>query len=738
MTSTDPDLRRWPRWVPWLAALLLVGLALALVPPGTLPYPPGSDTSDAALAHWPAADFLRESVYRYGQWPLWSPLRMLGQPFAANPLNKVWYPPQWLVLIFPPTLHLNLLIYGHLALLALGTFAWARREGLHPLAGLFGAAAWGLAPKLMAHLGAGHLDIVYALAWVPWLWWALPFPEQDGRPPVAAAIRVGVVSALLALADLRVAFYILPMWAVVGITRWLAGESERGWRSGLLVGGVGGTVFLLLTAVATLPLAALSSSLTRSAITAQDAAVFSLPPAYLLGLLIPDLGGFHEWMTYLGLPVIVLALVGLTKPGRRSEKGALAGLALLASLWALGENGPLFLPVARLLPIVSWVRVPSRAWFIVGWALVVLAVTGVDAVARVGLRQRGQLAALGLGVAGLVFLLAGWLMLPEVPTIAGAGAALLGTGIGLWLLGGGLAALAQRRVLVGGGLLLATLVVSLGWVAATLVSSRPLSVSMADDRRILAALDSPYCDPVYSPSFDLIGPAAAQAGIPTLHGVDPFQLAWSAQTIAAAAGVESAGYSVVAPPLPEDAPDFTTALSEVTPDADRLAGLGIVWVAARFPIETAGLTLHRQLDDLYVYRSTGGRPVTVPVAGADGPLEATEQILHRTCDQPPNVALDATFDSLPGGGAESVMVVLGQAWAPGWVATVDGQRAPVRRVGGMLAGVEVPALGEHRVRVVYRPAVDLIGAAISGVTALGLIGWWLLNRRRGGTHGEAR
>ena len=49
----------------------------------------------------------------------------------------------------------------------------------------------------------------------------------------------------------------------------------------------------------------------------------------------------------------------------------------------------------------------------------------------------------------------------------------------------------------------------------------------------------------------------------------------------------------------------------------------------------------------------------------------------------------------------SAMLVLSQAWSPGWEARVDGQVVPVVRVDGLVQGVPVPA-GSHRVELAYR------------------------------------
>lgn len=718
----------------WGAAGLLALVALALIPPGTLPSPPSSSISDAAIAHWPNAHFLRESVLVHHQWPLWNPLRMLGQPFAANPLSKVWYPPQWLVLIFPPTIHLNLLVYLHLVWLGLGMVNWARAERLHPLVGVFAALAWGLNPKLVAHLGAGHLDIVYALAWAPWLLWGLRtlVEPRDGeqQSPLKGVARLGAVAALLALADLRVAFYLLPAGALYALTLWL--QLPRPARGTVAVRALlAAGLFLLLTAVQTAPLLALGSSLTRAAIGAEEAAVYSLPVGHLAGLLLPDPGGFQEWMTYLGLPVVALAVAQLLRGERRAATWLWAAVVLLSGLWALGENGPLFLPVARALPVVGWVRVPSRAWFVVALGCVVLSSWGLDHLLSTGLRSRGRLAAAALAVAGLVWMAAARVMLPAAPSSLWlSGLALAATGAGLWALGAGL----DRRALgldgrVWGGLILSvTLGLSLGLMARSLVAGRTLAELSAGDRAIIAALDG-AAGRVYAPSFDLIGPAAADAGIQTLHGVDPFQLAWSAEAIREAAGVSPQGYRVTAPPLPPgDAVDHRQALADAQPDARRLASLGVSHVVARFPVDAPGLQLQEEAAGIHVYRVEGGTPQIVALGDIDAPLVPAPRDGAATNQGSPNRALSARVGPLP--VDEPVMLVLPQAWAPGWIARVDGERVPVLRVGGVFAGVQVDPGRVQSVGVVYRPLPDLLGLSVSGLTTVAMLGWSLLHAVR--------
>jgi hypothetical protein len=72
--------------------------------------------------------------------------------------------------------------------------------------------------------------------------------------------------------------------------------------------------------------------------------------------------------------------------------------------------------------------------------------------------------------------------------------------------------------------------------------------------------------------------------------------------------------------------------------------------------------------------------------------------------------------SMDGGG----WVVITQAAWNGWRAYLDGKRAPIRYANHAFLGVYVPQ-GTHTIRLVYRPRAFVVGAWISGVSALLLI-----------------
>lgn len=81
------------------------------------------------------------------------------------------------------------------------------------------------------------------------------------------------------------------------------------------------------------------------------------------------------------------------------------------------------------------------------------------------------------------------------------------------------------------------------------------------------------------------------------------------------------------------------------------------------------------------------------------------------------------------------VLVLADAWYPGWRATVDGNPAEVVRVDGLFRGVELGE-GEHEVVLEYVPASLRWGLGISVVSGLIFAaGLWGFARSKGITHG---
>ena len=162
-------------------------------------------------------------------------------------------------------------------------------------------------PKIIAHMSVGHVTLVEAWAWMPLVLAGAVPAARTGKPN---ALLSGTALALCVLADARMAVYavvMLALYMLIVRTKW----TRRAWINvigSLLVVAI---VALALSAASWLPALTLTDGSARSNLSAQEAGLLSLDPAYMLGTLIADRSGAAERTTYFGLVVLILALIGL-------------------------------------------------------------------------------------------------------------------------------------------------------------------------------------------------------------------------------------------------------------------------------------------------------------------------------------------------------------------------------------------------------------------------------------------
>lgn len=704
----------WPLVLP--AAVLLPALL-------SFPYPSSAAAfSDITIAHYPNALYLRQSLWEAHTLPLWSPMILSGAPFFANPLSGLWYPPGWLALLLPLPLAFNLGVFLHLLWAGLGMYLLMRSEGLSHPAALLAALAFAALPKLYAHYGAGHLTLLYAIPWTPWLLWAYRRRSQAQRPPLVTgqfAWLEAVILAMIFLADVRWTVYAGGAWCLYALAHGPVGglwEKLRAAPANLGHLSVQSAVAGLLAAPLLLPLLEFARLSTRSAMTAPDFLTYSLPPGRLLGLLFPDFGGFHEYVTYVGAPVFVLALLAILWSPGRAEVRFWTWLALLALVYALGENIPGLSALARL-PGLSWLRVPSRALFLVGLSLAVLA---GDAVQRLldgvsdGERRGANLLLLGLNAFVLALTLGGWLLTKRLTLefVWGAGLLLVGSLVILMCMAGKTPANLWLALLFGLCLMDWMLVDRSLFAgrspAAVFAESQATAQELAGEQELFR---------VYSPSYSLPQHTAANYGLQLADGVDPLQLQAYVRFMQPASGVPEGGYSVTLPPFATGDPAKDNA--SYTPDPARLGWLNVGYVAVAFDLRVEGFEMVSRQGETRLYRNQQARPrawvqPTSDLAqGSVQPIEMLDWQANR-------IVIEAQGPGL---------LVLSEVDYPGWRAWVDSAPAPVEQVAGLLRGVWL-AEGQHQVLFRLRPA-SLYWGLLACASALVLLAVdWFLRARR--------
>jgi hypothetical protein len=126
------------------------------------------------VIHWPKAQLMAQSWAAGEGLPQWTPLILSGMPLTANQLAMLSYPPAWLFLILPTEPTFNLLFIFHLLLGGIGINLLLReRYKLSPAAAFLGSLTFVLNGKWLAHMAGGHVSMVGAIGWIPWVLFGL-------------------------------------------------------------------------------------------------------------------------------------------------------------------------------------------------------------------------------------------------------------------------------------------------------------------------------------------------------------------------------------------------------------------------------------------------------------------------------------------------------------------------------------------------------------------------------------
>lgn len=702
----------------WIALLLIALMPLALLLPGMggVPYPNAEAAfSDMTISHLPYTETLRQSLVEE-RFPLWNANILSGAPFAANPLTGLWYPPGWPALMFNLPFGFNLMILIHLIWSGWGLYFLLRSEGLGLRAALFGAAAWVWLPKNWAHYGAGHVMMIYALAWTPWL--LLFLSARQTTNPIHTARREhntvqrvvrrfasrgyfgeAIVLALIFTADPRWAAYAGILWAAYGFFRMRKGAAVK--EVLRLTGQV--AIAGLLAAPLAAPMLEYVRLSTRSAMTAADWMAYSLPPARILGLLYPDWSGFHEYCVYIGQIVLALFFTAIVGSSRLSRRYWITAGAI-AFLWALGDALP-WLNSAAKLPGLNLLRVPSRALFIAGLASACLAAYAVDEILKGALRvqevRRVRLMLVGLVGISLALTLGVFRITGALPTryLWGSAALVLSA---IWIALGLNGRIPKKAWFFGVVVVLGADLLAMN---LSLFQRRPLEDVIARSRAVAQALAlTPGSHRIYSPSYSVPQEAAALYDLELADGVDPLQLEAYAVFMEKATGVPRSGYSVSLPPMsaadPEDLADPAQVNTGDQPDADLLGLLNVGYVASEFAMNAPGLEFSSRVGETYIYRNhwARGHAWMQPAVSAVSPTRPAA-VLKRIPEQ---IEVEAEG---PG------VLVVSEIAYPGWKATIDDQPVKIIAAFGLLRGVEVPS-GMHRINFVFQPGSVYFGLAL--------------------------
>ncbi len=616
--------------------------------------------SDLPRSHWPTALLIQRTFAQDSRLPLWNPYYAGGQPLAADPLAALFYPPTHLVHFFSLRDYYVILITSHLVFAGLGMLLLARRAlSLPRLPALVAAIAFMATPRLIGHLGAGHITIVQTVAWFPWLalacWATIREPSRWG-------VALGICFAMTLLAGHpQIAYYGLLMTA--GLAAWLLIRRwwTSGWRSMLksIAGLVSASVVgVLVAAVFLLPLAEFTAYSTRQTeVKSRD----SYPLLdFLKRLFIQPAPQGVPWEVMLTPGLAVLALVAIAFVLRWYKTWPLLlGIVLVAGL-AMGDSSSLYIVATHILPSFDRFRSPARIWFVALVPIALLAGLGTDALRQI-VQRRFQRGSLTFG-------------------------------------------------------LLAVLVVAGTLIPMDWSYTKTGSVTDVTTPSQLARTASQLADSgrIYDVQDDNISQATAVLLQTRLaSGWNPLMIQSYVEYIHSAGDYDIAGYQLHIPSA--DGP-------QVQPKAKLLGWMNVSVVISRRPMTDPHLAFMEKVDNVYIYKNTldaGSAYLVSPASNGSVPsLDAMQKLnipVHTVTQTPEQETYTFTSNT-------QAYLVLAEPTFPGWIARLDGNIVSPQIVAKVLPAIKVGP-GTHTLSYSYAPSSVRIGAVLSGIGLLALLAW---------------
>lgn len=703
----------------------IVGLVIVLLAPWLLDkdlaiLSPTELGTDFVTKQWPNAAYIVQARQQWGEIPLWRTTALGGVPIPGNPSMLLAYPPYWLIFLFPIGWAFTFYFALHLVWAGWGIYGLARRAlRLSPGAALLAALSFALSAKVVAHLGGGHIDAIAALAWLPWLWWAVDGLARRPRwlSTMGAAVAVAV-QAVTHLPTLWLSALVTGCWGLyVRLADRAPGTSRRWLQSGLA--GVGALAIALgLSAAQLWPMLELLPFSTRSALTLSEAGRYALPVPLLVGLVLPTALAFPEWVTYIG--VVALALAPASWLARNSSRGwrFFVALVILGTVFSLGCATPLYPALFRVLPGMNWVRVPSRMMFLVQLAWALLAGMGWDAVRQANLRR--------------IPALVGWWTVLALLSAVGALWSHWFPGILAVPISSVIVAIITLTVLVGQSrvrvaqpytlVALAALVVfETVALAPQFIARGRISAFAVPTRAVNFLASQPGLFRVYSPRGLVSLAQAVTYGLETADGNDPFQFDHYVRWMNAASGCDLETYAVSVPACAGNEVD-PAAYLRAQPDR-VLLGVGNVRYVVTNHVLDQWLPLVWQSDSVRVYENPAALPrafVAPAIAVETDDAAALTMLRSHNPTEMATVTHAPGYALLSGTSFHAAQVlnrqpnhievqangpgwlVLSEVWAPSWRASVDGVQTEVYRTDVAFCGLPLSE-GSHTVTLTYAP-----------------------------------
>jgi hypothetical protein len=734
-------------------------------------------------------------AFKAGSLPLWDRHMATGFPIMAGFQSAVFYPPSIVFYLLHFSAAVQFTYVFHYALAATGSYVLFRSWECPVYISLIGAILFTFGGTMVSL--SNLLNHFQSAVWLPWVIYFWERTVRAQRWKDIAAFSVVALSELLAGSP---EIFLLSIGLVTLDTVRLHREEQmHGFFrvSAILIGS--GCIILGLGMVQLLPTAELFMQSRRDQpIHPAEALSWSLQPSSLIGLLLPTLEadaslavGVRLLLTQ-GVPFLLSPYIGVMGvlgsccwfyAARRKERAIILALIGCSLLFAFGSYTPVYPFLYEWVPVLRVIRFPEKYVYLTFALLVFMTVRGLRQMDGNDKSHTSWVIATSILAAWIVTyvtfriepqLLADFIQPRNPGVVSTANPATIAA----------ILVILEKQIAVSVTLALLFGLSRLGVLRATLL--RPLLVLtvfldlssankqlhfLRDEKllqsaeRIIEKPPADYGRLFYYPPGDNLHPSIMKvAGNPTYEKATEIPLNNLLPNAGLFYGFEY--FQDIDALGRRSYTDFLNFINSLPADrrGKLLRAVNVKHVVAFHSLEVKGLELVREFPEHYskLYEVTDAVPRTYVAEHAVynlDPKSTLERMTSESFDPLRDVILDApvhletegVFQSnaaitvyennrvlIDAQLSEPGVLVLTDAFHPGWKVFVGGQEQTIRRANYLFRAVELPA-GNHRVEFVYDPISFKIGLMISSLTLAFLIAVPLVGMiRQKGASGNRR
>ncbi len=337
-----------------------------------------------------------DAVHKYGNLPMWNNYETSGTPFLANILSAMFYPLNFLFLVFPTDVVFGIKLIIDIFIAGISIYLLARHLKLDKYSSFFSSIVFMFGGVFIGRINIGHEPAIDVIALVPLLF--LLFLKTLENRSIKYGTFTGIVLGLQILAGyLQFAIYsayLLGAYFVYDLIVSKEFKRKDLFKRFSLIGVVFFTGFLV-SAFQFLPSLEFSKYSIQAGqpidyeLLTSDSSSYSVTPEYTISLLMPDFFGsrtdntywasdqFEESSAYFGiLPLLLIPLALLFRRNRYVIFFAIVAAAAL--LFSYGQYTPLFKYLHKIILFLDIVRNPARFLFLFALSASLLAGFGLN------------------------------------------------------------------------------------------------------------------------------------------------------------------------------------------------------------------------------------------------------------------------------------------------------------------------------------------------------------------------